>query len=97
MNIVSKNACRVSKEYCRKKVLANIRQDKQKWIGNDSSNIFPRIWINSESKANLKDTNIDVVRVTKCMCDQKSALISFSDFFRKMKKPNFVYMHVARL
>ena len=39
--------------------------------------------INAESKANLKDTKIDVVRITKCLFDQKSALISFSELFRK--------------
>ena len=39
--------------------------------------------INTESKANLKDTKIDVVQITKFLLDPKSALISLSELFRK--------------
>ena len=50
---------------------------------NDFSKNLLRIRINAETKANLKYNNIDVVRINRCLRDQKSVLISFSELFRK--------------
>ena len=52
-------------------------------LRNDFSNILPRMRTNAESNANLKETKIDILRITKCLCDQKPVLISFSELIRK--------------
>ena len=38
-----------------------------------------------ESRADLKDANIDIVRITKCPCDEKCSLIAFKNIFGKNK------------